>query len=320
MLPVEEISPADAYLTGYIVEREIIDRLRDPEDTAAMELDERRKAVVARSLRNQEAYYASDHMDVYVATSMRAKHEFVAIQSLTKEIFDDPLLEPLKLRWFDPTQALCVDRIDKGLAEALMLKRASCTIYLAQATDTLGKDSELASTLAQGKPVIAYVPEITEEFFDDHLRTIQECEPDKPEIGILLDELLVCDPARAWNDPEVQGWVRDRAESGPLSRIRECLFDRFKALYDTRASTLKEAHPLGIQVNLSTGVANGVLVARTPAECARLVHGFLTRTLRFDLEETDRHTLLKETVSGSIFRVMTRDDMLTNTFWNFYLR
>ena len=46
----------------------------------------------------------------------------------------------------------------EGLAEALMLRRAACTIYFAQENDTLGKDSELASTLAQGKPVIAFVP------------------------------------------------------------------------------------------------------------------------------------------------------------------
>ena len=44
-----------------------------------------------------------------------------------------------------------------------MLKRAKCTVYSVQDTDTLGKDSELAATLAQGKPVIAYVPRITVE-------------------------------------------------------------------------------------------------------------------------------------------------------------
>jgi len=41
-----------------------------------------------------------------------------------------------------------------------MLKRARCTVYSVQDTDTLGKDSELASTLAQGKPVIAFIPEL----------------------------------------------------------------------------------------------------------------------------------------------------------------
>jgi hypothetical protein len=50
-----------------------------------------------------------------------------------------------------------------------MLRRASCTIYLAQESDTLGKDSELASTLAQGKPVVAYIPDVTEEYFAAHL-------------------------------------------------------------------------------------------------------------------------------------------------------
>src|SRR6202035_3394250 len=66
----------------------------------------------------------------------------------------------LKLRYFDPTQSQCSYRIDKGLVEALMLKRARCTVYMVQESDTMGKDSELASTLAQGKPVIAYVPRI----------------------------------------------------------------------------------------------------------------------------------------------------------------
>lgn len=31
------------------------------------------------------------------------------------------------------------------------------------------------------------------------------------------------------------------------------------------------------------------------------------------------YTVLREQISGSIFRVMTADAMLTNTFWNFYL-
>ena len=69
----------------------------------------------------------------------------------------------LNLRFFDPTQSYMSNRVNKGLVESLMLKRAKCTVYSVQDTDTLGKDSELAATLAQGKPVIAYVPEKTLE-------------------------------------------------------------------------------------------------------------------------------------------------------------
>jgi hypothetical protein len=36
-------------------------------------------------------------------------------------------------------------------------------------------------------------------------------------------------------------------------------------IYDHRARTLMTSHPLGIQANLVTGVANGVLVVRAIA-------------------------------------------------------
>lgn len=35
-------------------------------------------------------------------------------------------------------------------------------------------------------------------------------------------------------------------------------------MYDRRAETLIKSHPLGLQVNLDTGVANGVLVVIAP--------------------------------------------------------
>src|SRR5437899_9296486 len=100
---------------------------------------------------------------------MRAANEYEEISKFCDAVFVHPRLKKLKLRWFDPTQAYCKDRIDKGLAEALMLKRAKCTLYLVQETDTIGKDSELASTLAQGKPVIAYVPTADRAFIERRL-------------------------------------------------------------------------------------------------------------------------------------------------------
>lgn len=35
--------------------------------------------------------------------------------------------------------------------------------------------------------------------------------------------------------------------------------------------------------------------------------------------EGSKHLFLRETLTDSIFRVMTGDAMLTNSFWNFYL-
>jgi len=110
------------------------------------------------ALQNTDIYLTWDYMDIYIATSMREKWEFEDTYDFIKELFKKDKLKSLKLRYFDPTQSLLSNPRDKGLLEGLMLKCASCTIYLAQETDTMGKDSELAATLAQSKPVIAYVP------------------------------------------------------------------------------------------------------------------------------------------------------------------
>jgi hypothetical protein len=147
--PIKAIPADQTYYLGYIIERDLRKRLEsEPDNEQARREEHQRQSVVQIGKANHEAYLTSDHLDVYVATSMRQRHEYLAVNRLASEIFNHSDLRELKLRWFDPTQAYCGDRIDKGLAEALMLRRAKCTIYLAQETDTLGKDSELASTLA----------------------------------------------------------------------------------------------------------------------------------------------------------------------------
>lgn len=319
LLPIKLTSPEEAYLTGYLIETALRDRLaKDSSNAEDIKLEQRRQEVVKQALVNQTAYLASDHLDVYVATSMRAKHEFIAISRTIRKIFEDPEVANLKLRWFDPTQAYCANRVDKGLAEALMLKRASCTIYLAQESDTLGKDSELASTLAQGKPVIAFIPDVTDEYFSDHLKALHDADPATTEEELLLEQLRLFEPEAAWNDATIRGWCEDPS-TVHVKDLRKRLQGRIKRHYDSRASMLMDAHPLGIQVNLSSGVANGVLVVRSTQRCAKLVRGIVTRTLEFEISEEKHYTALRESISNSIFRVMTRDNMLTNTFWNFYL-
>ena len=318
LFPLGDIEPEDAYLTGYLIESELKRRLQDPTDDEAKRLEMRRQEVVEIALKNQNAYLASDHLDVYVATSMRARHEFISIGRTVRQIFDDPAVKPLKLRWFDPTIAYCRNRIDKGLAEALMLRRAECTIYLAQESDTLGKDSELASTLAQGKPVIAFVPDVDDEYFRNHVDALIKADPNKPRGQHLIEQLKLLDPGAAWTDPKVRRWCEDPT-SIDATELESRVLAKLKAHYDSRARILRETHPLGIQVNLGTGVANCVLVVRTPKQCAAVVRGIMTNTLEFDLEDSEECTVLREKISGSIFRVMTADAMLTNTFWNFYL-
>jgi len=327
LLPVDPIPGGQTYYLGYLIKRELDDRLRrDPEDKEAKRQLQDRERIVEKGRRNHQAYLASDHMDVYVATSMRERHEYQIVSQVVQKVFQNPALLRLKLRWFDPTQAYCEDRIDKGLAEGLMLKRAACTLYLAQESDTFGKDSELASTLAQGKPVIAYIPRVSKKrqqaYVEELLEMVAKGVPEPDERKLVLGQLRVFAPEQAWTDPEVKKWVAN-PQAMDLGAAKRKLGEAIRAHYDKRADTLKTSHPLGIQVNLETGVATGVLVARTTAECADLIRRILTRTLEFQICEKmvgdSRYLLLREKTTDSVFRVVTGDRFLTNAFWNFYL-
>ena len=132
-------------------------------ESAAAPLRKRMQNAREIGLRNTHRYLTLPHLDVYVATSMRTADDFIAQHRFIASVFEDPPVKPLKLRFFDPTLSFVDDRITKGIIECLMLRRARVTIYNAGAEDTMGKDSELAGTLAQGKPVIVYVPTGTDK-------------------------------------------------------------------------------------------------------------------------------------------------------------
>lgn len=110
--------------------------------------------------RNLAVYLTEPYLDVYVATSMRDHADFVSANSFVEHLFQSPHLKLLNLRYFNPTQSWISDRVAKGLVEALMLRRAKLTVYMAQKTDTFGKDSEASVALGQGKSVVVYVPKI----------------------------------------------------------------------------------------------------------------------------------------------------------------
>jgi hypothetical protein len=82
---------------------------------------------------------------------MRTDADFASVNSFVRRLFRHTEIHPLKLRYFNPTQSWIEDRVAKGLVEALMLKRADFTIYLAQKTDSFGKDSEASVALGAGE-------------------------------------------------------------------------------------------------------------------------------------------------------------------------
>ena len=327
ILNIENIEPSDTYLLGYKIRDKINDALsKDPEDSIYKPLDVKRLKIIEIGKRNHTAYLTSDHLDVYVATSMRLRHEFIFVKKTIIQLESHENLRSLSLRFFDPTQAFCDSRIDKGLAEALMLKRAKCTVYLAQESDTLGKDSELASTLAQGKPVIALVPEGNKEYVDGQIKLFEEAYPSYDRKGIIIELLKVFDPSLAWTKEKdgesIRGYLNGAIDLSE-DQLKEILYQKVEKHYNDRYRTLVKSHPLGIQVDLDTGVATGVLVVRDIDTCADLIKSHVLKSVEYNIseesEEGEIFTYLREKQSGCIYRAVTKDPILTNAYWNFYL-
>lgn len=319
LIPLKSIEKKDAPLLGYISGGRIEEDLKsDPENPKLIERGALKDKARENGTWNHKAYLTYDHIDVYVATSMREEHEFAFVYDFMAKIEANAHIRDLKLRFFDPTKAYCKNRIDKGLAEALMLKRARCTIYLIQESDTFGKDSELASTLAQGKPVIAFVPRMSPRLWEYLINTFKEIYPGDGEAERLLRIIRIYNAESAWTVPEIQKHISD-VKALTVEQLASFAKDYVEKHYDKRAGTLKDHHPLGLQSNLESGVANGVLVARTMLDCARMLRGILLNTLEYDIkDEEDGSILLNERISKCTYRVMTSDRLLTNSFWNFY--
>ena len=115
--------------------------------------------------------------------------------------------------------------------------------------------------------------------------------------------------------------IKKALESGE-AKAKELLQKVVKEHYDKRATTINDTHPLGIQVNLISGVANGVLVVRDEAECAKIIQSILLNVMQFEVEtkflRKQKYVYLREKISKSLFRVKSGDKILDNSFWNFY--
>lgn len=204
---------------------------------------------------NQEQYLRNiEKIDVYVATSMRDDKEYNEMTDFVDKVFHNVNLSELNIRYFDPTLCYCDSRIDKGIIECLLVRTAKVTIYCAQDGDTFGKDSELAASLVQGKPVIVYVPK--------------------------------------GNTPE---------EMDKLNR---------------RASIFSEFHPLGLQVGLYDGVARGIIVVRSPDDCASILAQIFTNSLETKVTFEEHGIVLRDKLTGSVLRAMSGWKLLSNAFWN----
>lgn len=260
-----------------INDRSLLGHISDPIKDA--DLLKRQREVQKIAENNLRKYLTFAHMDVYIATSMRRYRDYISVGKFVQKVFNYQDIKELRLRYFDPTQTYSADRFCEGLAESLMLKRAKCAIYCAQEKDTLGKDSELAITLAQGKPVLVYVPRVTDlkKYKEELIQHSSEENLDSP-IKPLRRDFISYFPDQALKNPELLQTEDKETIASKLALL-------FQQRFEDRANILQCVHPLSMQVDLNTGVAHGVLLTRSAKECAKVLRKVLLGKLEFDLEE-----------------------------------
>ncbi len=146
-------------------------RIESKEDLLekSRELADRWDAAHKKALKNTELYLSlvSD-LDVYVATSMRTKDNFMNMAKFCEQVFKSEELKEYDLRYFDPTISAADSHEDKGLIECLMVKSARMLIYQTGDRDSYGKDVEAAMALCLGKPTIFFCSDDQKKkFFKD---------------------------------------------------------------------------------------------------------------------------------------------------------
>lgn len=352
-------------LDADLLEREA-DRLAPKTDAELKRMEDTQQ----KALRNLAHYLAADFMDVYVATSMRTIADYISVNNFVSALFSHDKVRPHKLRYFNPTQSWVDDRVAKGLVEALMLKRASVTVYMAQKTDTFGKDSEASVALGQGKPVIVFVPKLTigeavdsEKLFSlgrsDLVQKYDRINPDEKADDTMDDENLISgimknaievlkdkqickcvkqcyadfdlyseanrfdeklrQPYRAWLDDVVSEGVSDSIPAD----LRPQLVGALVAAainFERRAKVFREIHPLALQVILSTGVLNGIVVVRTVDQCGRVLDSIVRNKMELESRKDDSNYRVVERLTGSTIRVISRHELLRNAFEAYYRR
>lgn len=86
-----------------------------------------------------------------------------------------------------------------------------------------------------------------------------------------------------------------------------------------RGRFFREVHPLSRLIQFDTGVAVGAMVTDREEDVSNLLHRIFNNKMEYRLEQrTKGYLILKEAVTGCVVRLQTNDNLLRETFWNYY--
>lgn len=88
---------------------------------------------------------------------------------------------------------------------------------------------------------------------------------------------------------------------------------------EERERFYREVHPLIRLIDFNSGVPVGAMVTSSRQKVTELLNRILRNQLEYELDQTKPGLLvLRESLTGSVVRLQTSDEMLHETFWNYY--
>ncbi len=88
-----------------------------------------------------------------------------------------------------------------------------------------------------------------------------------------------------------------------------------------KAAFYRDVHPLCRLIQFETGVAIGAIITNDLDQVVELIRRLFHNEMQYELEQhPDRsgYLRLRESLTGSIVRLHTNDQLLSETFWNHY--
>ena len=136
--------------------------------------------------------------------------------------------------------------------------------------------------------------------------------------GLIECLMVKCSKALVYNAGDTDSYGKDAEAAMALSLGKPVIFycdneQKFRFFRDT--------HPLSRLIDFNTGVVVGAMITNSIGQVKELLLRLFENRMEYRLEphpSRRSYLLLKESLTGSVVRLQTSDQMLTETFWNHY--
>jgi hypothetical protein len=133
--------------------------------------------------------------------------------------------------------------------------------------------------------------------------------------GLIECLMVKCAKVLVWCAGDKESWGKDAEAAMALSLGKPVIF----YCNAGRENFYRDVHPLTRLIEFDTGVAVGALVTSSEDHVAELLRRIFENRMEYDLDQIKPGKYrLVERLTRTVVRLQTADDLLRETFWNYY--